>query len=455
LRIVKKAFEPFNLFAFILHIPEIHKEFDEYINKEFDMLDHLTGEKLLYFSLCNPPKSWVRYASDREYFRQFKSYELEHFINPENQIKSEDKYSAALALANSLGISLDQMPCIVVTKDFNSAEFAVLETNKNILREQFTELGLAARSVERDNLRLEKILSRTRNYSETTNVLEVTLAKALSEALSFIVINNTKNPIESNVAIEQSKKVLIRLLFELHQIKKTQHILDSNKNVIEELSLKISLFLSNSTSGGENIQIPFERENFDIESYCMLKTAIKVSDLLLNKRRYNQFLNSVPNEVLDYTPGIICFFKVFEKEINLSIVQWIRKYLGIEFPNFYNLYQPNIIAEFTPKFKSGRKLNFNKMQNNELHYPGMGESELTFNYLYKDFNIDYNWNNEMIKLFKKYWNDIRLSRNKACHSGIMNFEDLEDINNFMLNLERNNIFRELTILKNNLSGRAT
>jgi len=454
LRIVKKAFEPFNLFAFILHIPEIHKEFDEYINKEFDMLDHLTGEKLLYFSLCNPPKSWVRYASDREYFRQFKSYELEHFINPENQIKSEDKYSAALALANSLGISLDQMPCIVVTKDFNSAEFAVLETNKNILREQFTELGLAARSVERDNLRLEKILSRTRNYSETTNVLEVTLAKALSEALSFIVINNSDNQVESVSAKKQAKQVLLKLLLELQQIKKFQNQLSINKTVLVELSMKICLLLSNVKSNRPLDHIPFDKNNFDNESYSMLKTAYRVSNLLTAERNNNEIIKNVPDEILDYIPGIVCFSKVFEKEINLSIVQWIRKYLGIDLPEYFNRLQPGKTAEYTPNIERGWPINFNSGRN-FLSYPGIGQSEHVFNDLYQFLLNEINWNERNCNELRNFWSRIRAIRNNSCHVNLMSDIDLRNIKTCMIGLEERNVFRKLNELRNILSGRVT
>jgi len=454
LKLAKKALEPFNLFTFILHIPEIHKEFDYYLNNNFDRLDFLTGEKLLFFSLCDPPEVWIKHAESRNYYRHFRSWELERLHYPFSQTRSEDKYSATLALANSLGISFNELPCIVVTKDFNSAEFAVLQTNHIDLRNQFSELGYIARELKNDNIGLDNILKRVRNFKDETNILEVTLAKALSEALSFIVINNSDNQVESVSAKKQAKQVLLKLLLELQQIKKFQNQLSINKTVLVELSMKICLLLSNVKSNRPLDHIPFDKNNFDNESYSMLKTAYRVSNLLTAERNNNEIIKNVPDEILDYTPGIVCFSKVFEKEINLSIVQWIRKYLGIDLPEYFNRLQPGKTAEYTPNIERGWPINFNSGRN-FLSYPGIGQSEHVFNDLYQFLLNEINWNERNCNELRNFWSRIRAIRNNSCHVNLMSDIDLRNIKTCMIGLEERNVFRKLNELRNILSGRVT
>ena len=63
------ALEPFNLFAFIIHDPEIHCEFDSTLTKMFDRLDYETGQKLLFFALVKPSEQWLAHAKQRDYER--------------------------------------------------------------------------------------------------------------------------------------------------------------------------------------------------------------------------------------------------------------------------------------------------------------------------------------------------------------------------------------------------
>ena len=61
----------------------------------------------------------------------------------------------------------------------------------------------------------------------------------------------------------------------------------------------------------------------------MLKTAYAVLDMLQEYKSIG----------LDYTPAVMCFAKVFEREINLSVVHWVRKQLRINLPAFFDRFQ--------------------------------------------------------------------------------------------------------------------
>ena len=56
----QKALEPFNLFAFIIHDPAKHSDFNRKISSAFHRLDHSTGHHLLFFALVDPPERWLQ-----------------------------------------------------------------------------------------------------------------------------------------------------------------------------------------------------------------------------------------------------------------------------------------------------------------------------------------------------------------------------------------------------------
>jgi len=64
-------------------------------------------------------------------------------------------------------------------------------------------------------------------------------------------------------------------------------------------------------------------------------------------------------EELDFTPGVICLAKVFEKEANLSIVHWARRELGVSLPQFFNKPQPGVRAIVIPQIPDGREIDLN------------------------------------------------------------------------------------------------
>lgn len=122
---VNEALEPFNLFAFIIHDPEAHPDFDQTINSVFTRLDLSTGGNLLFFALVDPPQIWLDQGGrnpgrDRPYYRELSSHNqarktLRELHDPGNVITSTDKSITAFSLATSLGISYDDLPCLIIT----------------------------------------------------------------------------------------------------------------------------------------------------------------------------------------------------------------------------------------------------------------------------------------------------------------------------------------------------
>ena len=47
-----------------------------------------------------------------------------------------------------------------------------------------------------------------------------------------------------------------------------------------------------------------------------------------------------PRRIIDYTPAVICLAKIFEREVNLSVIHWIRQQCGVRLPQYFDLFYP-------------------------------------------------------------------------------------------------------------------
>jgi len=60
--VAQRALSPFNLFAFVIHDPEEHSKFHQVLERQFDRFDFITGHKLLFLRLVDPPTNWLNHA---------------------------------------------------------------------------------------------------------------------------------------------------------------------------------------------------------------------------------------------------------------------------------------------------------------------------------------------------------------------------------------------------------
>jgi hypothetical protein len=210
------ALSPFNLFAFIIHDPEEHHDFGRILSFAFDRLDFVTGEKLLFFALVDPPSDWLAHARHRPYYKRLNYWdhanhrssnenpparETNELLDPKNAILSGDKSATAFSLANSLGIPIEKLPCIVVTPNFSDERFLWFRTCPEHLEEQLTKLAyLAARNnTSFDAIRGEN-LDLCNGFGDKS--LEGNLAKALSDVLSFIIAGKCPYQITLNQLVD-------------------------------------------------------------------------------------------------------------------------------------------------------------------------------------------------------------------------------------------------------------
>ena len=445
------ALSPFNLFAFIIHDPEEHPDFSRQLRRSFDRLDFVTGEKLLFFALVEPPSEWLAHAHRRHYYERFSSYATKELLASQSKGLAADESATAFSLANNLSIPTEKLPCIVVTPDFTDERFLWFRTCPEHLEQQLTKLAyLAARNnTSFDAIRQEN-LDLCDGFGDKS--VEGNLAKALSDVLSFIVAGNSSDSWLRRQALEQAQKTISKLHSTLNYLKSNFQENDSEE--MDKLCLSIASFISHfNTQKGLRLDdfIPVSKEFLENDSYQILKTAHRVFNLLITEQddaRHSLELK----ETLDFTPGIICLAKVFEKEANLSVVHWIRKELGISLPSYFNKHQPQFWAKLTPSFAGGREIDFNAKRSGKWLAPGIGQSEIACKELSRA-KLPEGWDASSWNLLLANWQAIREKRNEAAHTEMVDESSLVIVKNSLMNLSLSQIFEKFYRMKTEYSGK--
>lgn len=283
-------------------------------------------------------------------------------------------------------------------------------------------------------------------------LLENSLAKALSDVLSFIIAGNSSDSRLQRQAFEQAQKTISELHSALNNVKRN---FDKSKaEELDKLCLNIVSFISLLNDRmvlDLSSFIPVNIIFLENDSYQILKTAHKVFTLLAPERREARLLLE-PEESFDFTPGVICLAKVFEKEANLSIVHWIRKELGISLPPYFNKPQPSVRAKLTPRFPGGREIDFNINRRGKWLPPGIGQSEIACREL-SQLTLPQGWDSSSWNLLLDDWTVIREKRNEAAHTEMVGRLSLELVKSSLINLSMSHIFEKFYQMKREFSGR--
>ena len=429
---VKKALEPFNLFAFILHDPNQHKDFHEYLENIFDRLDYETGKGLLFFALINPPQNWLQHASQREYYQAISNWETKDWLKPENnQIRAADTSISNFIFSKSLGIQYSDLPCLVVTPNFKDKEFFWLPTNKNIIRSQLSDLGYQAARFDEEK------------FNKTT--LDSSLAKVLSDDLS-VMLADRHWKIESE---NQASEYFTRLFTEMHRLDEIDPFQNIQfYNAAEKLFLLLGSACHAEWTERYMIQkdvLPIDRNFLDPDSRIMYDTALRVYHLLTsNQISYrNNFLSEILDNQQDYSPAVVGVSKIFEREINLSIVHFLRKHLGIKLPEFFDKVQPDIPQD---QMKIDRAY-LNRGNQLQWKAPALGQSKCAFKNIYNQNNFPQGWDLTTCERLFTLWDAIHQRRNSAAHDRLCGIKDLTIIAETIKTLNENDYFKKFYELK--------
>ncbi len=427
------ALEPFNLFAFIIHDPQTHPEFHERISHIFSALDVTTGNKFLFFALVDPPEEWSSNAARRNYYKHLRSWQPRILLDPHNAITSADTSTAALALAKSLNISIDNLPCLVVTRDFRLENVHWVKTCPDHVAAQLTLLGSYATTYEDPPL---YPLTRQIDLCGGSGIEllgNVSMAKALADVMSFAILNNNRVPnSQREQALEQARKTLLELRSDLILLKKAFRASKTEElDDLDDLCETIGSFLGLANPRDHlNLAdfIDIDERYLEPESRIMLKTAHRVVNLL--KDPLPGFYRLVGG--VDYTPGLICLAKAFEREINLSYVHKMREELSVLLPDYFDKYQEGRTARY-----SSVDFNIRKGDTDKWLPPGILQSLRAYE---AKFSVN---ESHPEKPLLNRWKQIGGLRNKAAHTELMDYRSVQDVQANLNKLSDAGFFAEM------------
>ncbi len=122
--IVLESIQQYRLFAFILHDKVLHKQFDEELSQQFEVLDYTTGKYMMFFAIVDPPAEWKKQAKKRSYFQALESeLALWQMTTPENSMQSQDPQLTVKVLRNNLDLKADK-PIVVITDNLKLSKLA-------------------------------------------------------------------------------------------------------------------------------------------------------------------------------------------------------------------------------------------------------------------------------------------------------------------------------------------
>ena len=291
-------------------------------------------------------------------------------------------------------------------------EFMSLIWSKSELRE-YQYLKVIASSIKESILLRYKSLD-TKHF---TNVLELVLMKKFTQKVMFSI----KVPDEYKMKERQEvAKYCILNSVKNAKNKYPKFSIEEIEEIKRERVRQIFYVLSGD-------------ERNDFKARIFMKSSLLM-------------LEYIGRNYADYTAIVIGYAKFIEREVNLSIVEGIRKYLGVEMPTYYSIYCDNGMKY---KFKRGKfSVDYNKSDSSgNLLPPGLGQSFISLSLL--EEKIFYNseqvhFANDGI-LFSKI-------RNKCAHPELVSSALLDEAETLISKFFIQGYLEEIHFLKERLSS---
>lgn len=368
------------------------------------------------------------------------------FSNTNYSYPTEDQEMSGAALSVIFDIEIDGIDKLIVWSKGCESEFSFIPLAE--LEGEFE---------------INRIVDRTKwpVLLQSTNVLG-----SLSEYLSLRWENST---LQENAKLKESAAAIRERLFE-------RFITEDNPENINICKLvgprKPMVYYSKNLGDNYESQIKkltltkplddIHREfpEFSIETLHQWKVneidnciyrILAIKDLDYKSKIFLKSANLVArimeDDEADYSAVTIGYSKFFEREINLSLVQLIRKEIGIPMPLCFDRYY-EVKQDFMVEVREDYNVNFNMKDYLGGNYlpPGLGQSLNTFKKLGPQISAYVPSYLKLVQEGKK----LNAIRNRSAHAELIGKEDLLNIKEALVSLYVNGIFREMLDTKNSL-----
>jgi len=497
-----KELAQYDLFAFVLHDPSEHSEFHEALSEKFVDLDSsISGQKLLFFCLTDPPAEWLKMASKRPYLVTgwgTGKGEAEALSHPSATIHTRDQSLSTHTLARFLEIPTDELPCIYVTNNFYSPNGIYFQTHPTLLEEQMRTLGQIAESHGTDSQ--EEIYQRIQDEVPRSDIAPTphsvtgasdpslnNLSAVIAEAMSLLVPHSHDSEmicreiragLQKRIdAVAQSgdeplestlEKLALAIQFRNRPSKRQSGLpspgsgtgpsymppgafphaampsiapLPSSAKAAEPVDARRMAAAPLPLVAAPSLQVAIGSHLLDSESTKMLDTGNAVLS----------YLQFEMGGDCDFSPAVMQFAKVFEREINLSLVQWMRACCGVSMPEYFNRVQPGFAAQWNT-------LDFNRNGGNgKLQLPTLGQSVR----LYEAYLESPNKNQIPLSASAKTavangrnskWDKLARIRNASSHTELASLGMAEKVCSIFGEFSKGNLFDDLCSLRGDLNG---
>lgn len=400
--VAKEALGRYSLYAFALCD---HKDsgFRNYMTAQFSKLDRRTGENLLFFSLVRPDTSV--------------EYTLKRYYDPEEALTAHDSHPVddrlyQHALLEAFQVSVSDLPAIVLTTSLENNEWYVIPVADEFQTSQWlVTLGKVADDIARgcpvnlteelDDAVSQSTSSRSWYAAEGVPVCDLLAAVESAAAMAYRRNRNARKVFDEvcgrlngYVADDEEKRgVVVRLV-----------------KYLQTLSLGMARTRSKHP-----------------ELDCILKTDRQMVEP--DTVRYMEIFEELcGNERIrsmgDYTVLCSLMHKIFETEINASVLQLMRQHINIPMPEFYDRFFPDRKDCYVGNINLNRYL-----KGNPVKYvsPGLGSACTAYRILMEKAEFceslsGYGINEESVGRLHFLWNEIFNIRNLEAHCQIITEE---------------------------------
>jgi hypothetical protein len=423
-----ESFSKFNLYGFVIHDPIEHKEFNTFLEDNYDYLDQISGGNFLFFTVVKLDDEKLKYFEGRPYFETYRKLENDERVLG-SPVTAKNPDSMAYTLAAYLEIDLKHLPVIVVSKDIAFGHKEAIPVNKDNFQDILFKLGNLARfklkSCHDDDFK-EMLVKHNILAEENFGISPATIN--LTEAM-YDATGCFENPLKSQLHIDE---LTHRLKQEISNL-----LGSSDTEKLEKNLLKLSaIFASYYQNDSEINQTDLLREWQDRVTKMYLKS-------------YNAIPKSL--QIEDFSPHAINLAKSFENEIVLSYFNWIRKINGVPMPDYYD-------KPFNKEKILFDRFNLNDYQKDPFDLKPLPLGTILIclkdmcrkTNLYPDYHNSQDFGGSEEYLLKRYFeiNDIR---NKICHPNeVFTKEDLTVLEKKLLEIYNGPFGLKIRDLKNSL-----
>lgn len=384
---VRASLAPYKLVCIVLHDPD-DKRFRARMKNSFMDLHARTGKDLLFITFLDPPKGWDDIVSHSK-----------NLIDSQ-KLSAESGFDDWLMVRHLLpAVAPDSnLPCLLITDDLLAKDYLLLESSVEQVVEQLTELGRYCSQAESrfpvtDRRFLE--FASSLGSCRLSSLSEVSLAAALTDVLAIQEIGTGDMAAEMwaehrlqelKSGGEEALAAAFRYETAIQREKKRAEPRVSRSAAERIRGRDICRPITRPTTLSPTLHTSFLIPLKSIRDYqlCDVRSRgniLDYNDLLevfIPKRTRDEekvmFSDSRHSTPRSFKPLAQPLAEFFEREVNLTIVQLMRKHLKIEMPEYYRKYKKG--------FKAIVKTPKNDVALNACEYPDRLKSVLLGNAYY-------------------------------------------------------------------------